>query len=92
MLSQNPNPEAIELLKENPKKIDWEMLSENPSRGAIELLKENPYVEINWELLSTNPCAIELLKANYDLKKQEIHPVYHALNTFQPVYHPHPKL
>jgi hypothetical protein len=32
------NPSAIELLKENPKKIYWKQLSGNPK--AIELLKE----------------------------------------------------
>ena len=34
------NPNAIELLKENPKKIDWDYLSYNPN--AIDLLKKNP--------------------------------------------------
>jgi hypothetical protein len=57
-LSRNPN--AIDMLKENPKKIDWVWLSANPN--AIELLKtksENIY----WPHLSMNPSAIELLKA-----------------------------
>ena len=58
-LSGNPN--AIDLLKANPKKIDWDSLSENPN--AIELLKDNPK-KINWENLSGNPNAIKLLKAN----------------------------
>ena len=44
MLSKNPNPKAIELLKANPKKIDWEYLSANPS--AIELLEEKMKKEI----------------------------------------------
>ncbi len=30
-LSQNPNAEAISLLKENPDKIDWIELSRNPN-------------------------------------------------------------
>jgi hypothetical protein len=34
------NPNAINLLKENPEKIDWFILSSNPN--AIKLLKENP--------------------------------------------------
>ena len=55
-LSGNPN--AIDLLKANPKKIDWDSLSENPN--AIELLKDNPK-KINWENLSVNPNAIKLL-------------------------------
>jgi hypothetical protein len=56
-LSGNPN--AIELLRENPKKIDWKQLSANPN--AIELLIENPK-KIDWKQLSANPNAIELLR------------------------------
>ena len=63
-LSLNPN--AIELLKANPDKINWDVISKNPSPGVIELLKENPHEEIDWEQLSANPNAIELLKANPD--------------------------
>jgi hypothetical protein len=63
-LSLNPN--AIELLKANPDKINWDVISKNPSPGVIELLKENPHEEIDWEQLSANPNAIELLKENYD--------------------------
>ncbi len=40
-LSDNPNPEAIELLKANPTKIVWDYLSGNTNNQAIELLKEN---------------------------------------------------
>ena len=60
-LSGNPN--AIDLLKENSKKINWENLSGNTNTNAIELLKANPK-KINWENLSGNPNtkAIELLK------------------------------
>ena len=61
MLSINPN--AINLLKENPNKINWKYLSMNPS--AIELLKENKD-KIYWYNLSSNPNAIELLKENKD--------------------------
>ena len=79
-LSKNPNPEAIDMLKENPKKIDWEHLSENPSSKVIELIREKIRLEnnlnkgrledlpdskkISWKVLSANPIAIELLKAN----------------------------
>ena len=79
-LSANPN--AIELLKENQDKIDWEFLSKNTNPNAIELLKskineENEMSEddyhdsdksnkINWNLLSANPNAIELLRENPD--------------------------
>jgi hypothetical protein len=62
-LSSNPN--AIELLKANPQKINWEGLSANSSQYAIEMLKAYPK-KIDWFYLSTNqnPYAIELLKAN----------------------------
>ena len=56
------NPNAIDLLKENPDKIIyWRELSGNPN--AIDLLKEN-YDNIYWEFLSENPNAIELLREN----------------------------
>ena len=59
------NPCAIELLKENPNKLNWDYLSLNPCKEAIELLKQNRD-KINWSGLSSNPCkeAIELLKLN----------------------------
>ena len=62
-LSENPN--AIELLKNNPTKIVWRNLSANPAPYAVKLLKENK-TKIDWDYLSvnTNPYAIELLKAN----------------------------
>ena len=73
---------SIELLKENPTKINWRLLSGNPS--AIKLLKtkineeneisEDDYNDLDkskkiyWPYLSLNPNpeAIELLKANLD--------------------------
>ncbi len=74
MLSSNPK--AIELLKANPKKIDWWMLSQNPNPEAIKLIKkrlkylrnlsDDKYYDLsdeehlNWESLSQNPAAIEL--------------------------------
>jgi hypothetical protein len=70
-LSSNPNPIAIELLKEelkvNPNvHINWDSLSTNKSPEAIELLNANRD-KINWELLSgnTNPKAIKLLVEEY---------------------------
>ena len=57
------NPSAIELLLENPKKIDWMWLSSNSSPQAIDLLKAKPE-KINWSWISANPSAIDLLKAN----------------------------
>ncbi len=70
-LSSNPNPIAIELLKEelkvNPEvDINWDSLSTNKTPEAIELLKANRD-KINWNLLSgnTNPKAIKLLVEEY---------------------------
>jgi hypothetical protein len=78
-LLQNPN--AIDLLKENPKKINFNYLSANPN--AIDLLKEqikyentldvNEYKalknKINWEYLSANSNAIELLRERIEYEK-----------------------
>ena len=47
-LSQNPSIGAIELLKENFDKINWNQLSCNPC--AIEFLKENSD-KIHWNQL-----------------------------------------
>jgi hypothetical protein len=58
-LSANPN--AIELFRANPDKIDGYAMSENPN--AIELLRAYPE-KIFWDILSGNPGAIELLKEN----------------------------
>jgi hypothetical protein len=70
-LSSNPNPIAMEILKEelkvNPKvDINWDSLSTNKTPEAIELLKANRD-KINWDLLSgnTNPKAIKLLIEEY---------------------------
>jgi hypothetical protein len=67
LLSENPNPAAIELLQKNQGNIDWEKLSQNPNSAAIELLKKYPE-NISWHWLSKNPnpAAIELLEANTD--------------------------
>ena len=54
MLSMNPN--AIDLLKKNQKKIDWFMLSINPN--AIDLLKKNQD-KIDWRIISNNPAIFE---------------------------------
>ena len=49
-LSYNPN--AIELLKENPEKIDWNMISSNPSIFTYdyELIHEN-FKELGEEII-----------------------------------------
>ena len=56
------NPCAINLLKQNPDKIDWYHLSRNSS--TIKLLEQN-LDKIDWCNLSSNPSAIELLKQNH---------------------------
>ena len=56
LLSSNPN--AIQLLKQFPDKIDWYLLAKNPN--AIELLEQNPD-KIKLDKLSSNPNAIHLL-------------------------------
>ena len=57
------NPNAIDLLKENPDEIDWDFLSRNPN--AIDLLKNNQD-KVNWSKLSSNHNAIDLLENNQD--------------------------
>ena len=59
-LSENPN--VIELLKENPDKIDWDCLLRNPNPEAFELLKQNPD-KIVWGSLEKNKQCIELMKS-----------------------------
>jgi hypothetical protein len=59
----NQSPEAIEILKENPGKIRWDILSSNPT--AIKLLEENPAF-INMHHLCSNPAAIHLIEQRMD--------------------------
>ena len=63
-LSASAEPKVIQLLEENPTKIDWGKLSANPK--AIKLLEENP-TKINWPQLSSNSKAIKILEK--ELKK-----------------------
>jgi hypothetical protein len=81
LLSKNPSPAAIELLKKNRDNIHWGYLSENTNSEAIELLRANP-TKIYWPSLSKNPEAIELLKENLD-ELDEIDWKYLSIN-------PHP--
>jgi hypothetical protein len=76
LLSENLNLHAIDLLENNPDKIDWDLLSKNPN--AINLLEKRIKYEnelnitkynklpfnkkINWENLSKNQNAINLLQ------------------------------
>jgi hypothetical protein len=61
-LSQNPN--AIDFLKDNRRRIDLRSLSANTNQDAIKILKAHiDSEEIDWAALSSNPAAMELLKA-----------------------------
>ena len=62
-LSQNSNPNAIDLLEKNPDKIYWDNLSLNPN--AIHLLEKNQD-KINWYYLFKNSNAIHLFEKNPD--------------------------
>jgi hypothetical protein len=59
-LSGNPNPKAIDLLRDNINitNWDWQLLSLHPSLEALKLLKEHPE-KIDWEGLSSNPAIFE---------------------------------
>jgi hypothetical protein len=72
----NTNPEAIELLKENPEKLDsieyFEQLSSNPTSVAISILKANPKKIIYETLCSnTNPEAIKMLEDGINIDSRE---------------------
>ena len=72
------NPSAIDLLKSNIDMIDWVSLSTNTNPRAIDLLRERVKEEnkmskkhykiwrnkIDWDVLSGNPIAIDLLREN----------------------------
>ena len=58
-LSMNPN--AINLLKQYPEKINWKNLCLNNNPEVIDLLEKNKD-KINWTNLSQNENAIDILK------------------------------
>ena len=58
-LCLNQSPDAIQILKENPGRIRWDLLSSNP--GAIKMLEENPTCINMWHLCG-NPAAIHLIE------------------------------
>jgi hypothetical protein len=69
-LSQNTNPIAIKILRENIEGIYWTYLSENPA--AIEILTEHQE-HIIFRTLAKNPNAIELIKKYmYKIKLHEL--------------------
>jgi hypothetical protein len=57
------NEAAVNLLTENPDKIDWQVLSSMSE--AIHLLEQNPE-KIDWFWLSGNDSALHLLEKNQD--------------------------
>ena len=59
----NKNPQAIELLRQNPDRIYWYGLAQNRSPEAMQLFRENPD-KININDLSSNSAAIDLLRQN----------------------------
>jgi two-component SAPR family response regulator len=68
-LSSNPN--AIDLLREEPDMIEWYYLSMNIN--AIEILKEIQEIsdEVSWWFLSANPGIFEIdYKKIKDIKKE----------------------
>jgi hypothetical protein len=66
-LSRNPNPIAIDILKEHPEKIKWSSLSLNESKEAVELLRQNPD-KIDWSLL----CNYGKTKEQFKLIRENI--------------------
>ena len=75
-LSKNPN--AIDLLKEHPDKINWSNLSKNPNPTAMGILEQNQD-KIDWKNLSKNPNIFEIdtyhytaIKERMDIFRQEL--------------------
>jgi hypothetical protein len=76
-ISLNPNALDFLSLPENKKYINYSKLCENTNSRAIELLKEeirinpdNP--DINWDALSKNPDAIDILDTHRNKIKMRI--------------------
>jgi hypothetical protein len=72
--SKNTHPLAIEHMRKNLEKVNWQNLSANPA--AIELLKENQD-KIAWYWLSKNPAIFEynystMAKARTDLIREDL--------------------
>jgi len=67
-LQQNTSSRAIALLRQNPEKLNtyFRYLSGNINPEAIALLREN-FNLIDWNLLSANPSAIDLIVENITL-------------------------
>jgi ribosomal protein L24E len=68
-LSRRPN--AIDLLKQYPDRIDWINLSHNSNPDALELLQQNPD-KIVWQKLSKNPNIFEIDTYHYSKLKERM--------------------
>jgi len=73
MLSSNTNDEAIEMLKQEPSKINWQLLASNENPKAVEMLenecKRDPNKCMDMRLLYElykNPNAMNLIKDNFN--------------------------
>ena len=66
-LSSNTHNKAIEILLQNPEKINWEAFSGNSNSKAVNYLIEHP-AKINWEGLSgnTHPIACKYFLEHKD--------------------------
>ena len=55
------------MLLRNPDKINWSIFCRNTNSEAIKIIEQNiDNPDLNWEFLSENPSAIDLLKKNKD--------------------------
>ena len=77
-LCMNPCKEAIDLLMQNPDKIDWLQFSSNPY--AIDILRQNPD-KINYWGLCWNHYAIDLIEVH--MARKDIVPVISWLGLSQ---------
>jgi len=62
ILSKNPN--AINLLQKNKRKIYWSFLSDNPNPNAIHLLEQN-IDKIDWIFLSDKSKCDSFVRTKY---------------------------
>ncbi len=69
-LSKNPCDDAMDLLKANPRRINWFVLCGNPNPLAVEMiadqLSKNREDKVDWSELMSNPGAIEIIKRMYN--------------------------
>lgn len=63
--STNPHQRTIDLLLQNPTKMNFKQLSTNTNPNALRLL-ESHLDKVDWSSLSANPSAIGLLEKHLD--------------------------